>query len=118
MNKLNFAASRLVNPPGVSPEITETQLWAGLQRKVRFPQEFVPAITSCEIISDTEHKVCPYCPPASAWYCTNQSLTRAFTKVSRSVVFRGGVSAREEIELYEGTIVSHDFSFFSCRPWI
>ncbi len=56
MTPPSFAASRLVNPLGVTPVITEAQLWAGLQRKVRFPTEFIPAITSCEVITDTRQQ--------------------------------------------------------------
>jgi hypothetical protein len=56
-HKLNFAASRLVNPPGAAPVLTEAQVLAGLELKVRAPQDFVPAIISCDLISDTGDKV-------------------------------------------------------------
>jgi hypothetical protein len=52
-HKLNFAASRLVNPPGAAPVLTEAQVLAGLELKVRAPQDFVPAIISCDLISAT-----------------------------------------------------------------
>lgn len=102
MNTLSFAASRLVNPPGAEPVLTEAQLWAGLQRKVRVPQEFVPAITSCEVTSDTGSKVRPSFP------ITHRAAlsTPSAGQVVRSVIFRGGVAAREEVELHERTIVS------------
>lgn len=57
MNKLNFAVSRAVNPPGAAPVLTEAQVWKGLELKVRSPHDFVPAIVSCDIISDTGDKV-------------------------------------------------------------
>ncbi|KAF8952771.1 hypothetical protein BDZ97DRAFT_1930328 [Flammula alnicola] len=91
MNKLNFAASRQVNPPGVSPKLTEEQVWKGLQKKVRQPIGFVAPITACEIISDTGNKVV------------------------RSVTFRDGLVMQEEIDLYEGTIAYFDASSTGIR---
>ena len=41
-----------VNPPGAIPVLSQAQLWAGMQRKERFPQEFVPVIASCEVVSE------------------------------------------------------------------
>ncbi len=41
-----------VNPPGVEPVLTQAQLFAGFQRKVRKPWEFVPTISGAEILSD------------------------------------------------------------------
>ncbi|KJA17585.1 hypothetical protein HYPSUDRAFT_46207 [Hypholoma sublateritium FD-334 SS-4] len=103
MSKLSFASSRLVNPPGIEPVITEAQLWAGLQRKVRFPTEFVPAITSCEVISDTGTKVRPSFPSR-----TTHTLTTHRGQVVRSVSILGGAAAREEVELHEYTIAYFD----------
>ncbi|KAF7324062.1 hypothetical protein MKEN_00628600 [Mycena kentingensis (nom. inval.)] len=47
-----FAATRPVNTPGMTPVITEEQLWKGLEYKARNPQAFVPAITSCKVTVD------------------------------------------------------------------
>lgn len=57
MSKPSFAASRSVNPPGASPILTEAQVWKGLSIKVREPQSFVSAISSCEVVSDDGTKV-------------------------------------------------------------
>ncbi|KAF9471947.1 hypothetical protein BDN70DRAFT_516917 [Pholiota conissans] len=59
--------------------------------KLRTPQDFVPAIISCNIISDTGDKVL------------------------RLVGFRDGVTAQEEIEEYQGTIVYFDSSTMGTR---
>ncbi|KAF9479308.1 DUF1857-domain-containing protein [Pholiota conissans] len=91
MSKLNFAVSRLVNPQGASPVLTEAQVWHGLQLKVRSPGEFVPVITSCEILSDEGDKV------------------------SRLVGFRDGVTAREEVEEYQGAIAYFDSQTMGTR---
>lgn len=52
-----FAASRLVNPPGVTPTLSVAQVWAGLDIKARKPQTFVPTITACELVKDEGNKV-------------------------------------------------------------
>jgi hypothetical protein len=52
MVKLYFAHTSPINPPNASPVLTHTQVWAGLQRKIRFAQEFVPIIESCTVLSD------------------------------------------------------------------
>ncbi|KAK3191243.1 hypothetical protein K4F52_002833 [Lecanicillium sp. MT-2017a] len=49
MTILHFEATAPVNPPDASPVLTQAQLWAGLQRKVRHANEFVPPITSCTV---------------------------------------------------------------------
>lgn len=43
-----------INPPSASPVLTVPQIWAGLQRKVRFAQEFVPVIESCTVLEEKE----------------------------------------------------------------
>lgn len=52
MVKLQLAYTARINPSGASPILTEAQVWAGLQRKIRFAQEFVPVIESCTVLSD------------------------------------------------------------------
>lgn len=52
MVTLNYAYSGPINPPDASPILSQAQVWAGLQRKIRNAQEFVPVITSCTVISD------------------------------------------------------------------
>ncbi|KAJ7274881.1 hypothetical protein C8J57DRAFT_1312976 [Mycena rebaudengoi] len=52
MDTYAFAATRVVNPPGVEPIITEEQLWKGLEFKARNPKAFVPMITSSIVTSD------------------------------------------------------------------
>ncbi|CBX91847.1 hypothetical protein LEMA_P045530.1 [Plenodomus lingam JN3] len=41
-----------INPPSAAPVLTQAQLWAGLQRKIRFAQEFVPVIEGCEVLGE------------------------------------------------------------------
>jgi hypothetical protein len=41
-----------VSAKGVSPVLTRSQVWAGLQRKVRHPAEFVQVILSAKVLSE------------------------------------------------------------------
>ncbi|KAF2709324.1 DUF1857-domain-containing protein [Pleomassaria siparia CBS 279.74] len=50
----NYAFSAPINPPNVTPTLTKPQVWAGLERKMRFAHEFVPVITSCEVLEDKD----------------------------------------------------------------
>ncbi|KAH7085100.1 hypothetical protein BKA63DRAFT_559750 [Paraphoma chrysanthemicola] len=52
MVKLYLAYTAPINPPNASPVLTEPQIWAGLQHKIRFAQDFVPIIESCTVLSD------------------------------------------------------------------
>ncbi|RYP03814.1 hypothetical protein DL764_004864 [Monosporascus ibericus] len=52
MVTVNLAYTAPINPAGAEPVLTESQVWAGLQRKVRRAHEFVPVITSCEVLSE------------------------------------------------------------------
>ncbi|TFK37654.1 hypothetical protein BDQ12DRAFT_685061 [Crucibulum laeve] len=83
---INFAASRLVNPPGASPRLTEAQVWKGLEYKARNPQDFVAAISDCNILSD------------------------AGNKILRSISLNSNRDAtmKEEVQLYNGTIAYFD----------
>ncbi|KAF1921792.1 hypothetical protein BDU57DRAFT_553839 [Ampelomyces quisqualis] len=47
MQKLFYAHTSPLPPP-----LTHAHLWAGLQRKMRSPQDFVPAITACTVERD------------------------------------------------------------------
>jgi hypothetical protein len=49
---VNLAHTSKINPPGATPVLTRAQVWAGLQRKIRFAQEFVPIIDGCEVLKD------------------------------------------------------------------
>lgn len=52
MVNFHLAYTAPINPPSATPVLTVPQVWAGLQRKIRFAQEFVSAITSCEVLSE------------------------------------------------------------------
>ena len=54
MVTLHLSYTSRINPSGVSPVLNNNQLWAGLQRKIRFAQEFVPVIESCEVLEDKD----------------------------------------------------------------
>ncbi|KAF7547044.1 hypothetical protein G7Z17_g8004 [Cylindrodendrum hubeiense] len=49
---LNLAYTAPINPSGAAPALTQDQVWAGLKLKAVRPQEFVPAIATCEIVSE------------------------------------------------------------------
>jgi hypothetical protein len=47
-----IAYTALINPPSATPQLTLEHIWSLLQRKVRFPQDFVGmAIESSEVLS-------------------------------------------------------------------
>ncbi len=52
MARINLAYTGPINPPVATPVLTEQQVWKGLERKVRFAQEFVPVIDSCHVIRE------------------------------------------------------------------
>jgi len=43
-----------INKPNDSTVLTIEQVWKGLQRKVRFAQEFVPVIESCKVLEERD----------------------------------------------------------------
>ncbi|KAK4642210.1 hypothetical protein QC761_507110 [Podospora bellae-mahoneyi] len=49
---INIAYTAPINRPGQHPVLTTPQVWAGLVRKVRHAQEFVPVIESCAVASE------------------------------------------------------------------
>lgn len=57
MVTLNIAVSSPINPPGAHPVLTPDQAWAGLARKARRPQDFVPIVDSCKIIQESETSI-------------------------------------------------------------
>ncbi|KAK0702827.1 hypothetical protein B0H67DRAFT_637878 [Lasiosphaeris hirsuta] len=48
----NLGYTAPINPSGASPILTPSQIWAGLQRKVRHAEEFVPLFSTCEVLSE------------------------------------------------------------------
>jgi hypothetical protein len=46
-----------INPTSASPILTRAQVWAGLQRKIRHAEEFVPAIIGCAVLSEKGDEV-------------------------------------------------------------
>ncbi|KAF3038885.1 hypothetical protein E8E11_003119 [Didymella keratinophila] len=54
MPAIHLSYTSKINKPGDSPVLTVPQIWAGLQRKVRYAQEFVPVIESCTVLEERE----------------------------------------------------------------
>ncbi|KAJ4338212.1 hypothetical protein N0V95_008127 [Ascochyta clinopodiicola] len=55
MVHIHLAHTAAINPPSsTSPPLTLPQLWAGLQRKIRHAQEFVPVIASCTVLEERD----------------------------------------------------------------
>lgn len=52
MVKVYSARTLSVNPPGAEFLLKRDLLWKALQRKIRYPTEFVPAMQRCNMISD------------------------------------------------------------------
>lgn len=77
MVTINIAYTAPINPTGAEPKLTQAQIWAGLERKVRRAQEFVPIIVSCDVIAE-------------------EQTEKGFT-VTREVKFKGAASSIREI---------------------
>jgi len=54
MVNIHVAYTAPVNPSGLSPVLTTSHLWQGLQRKVRNAPDFVPAILKCEVLEEND----------------------------------------------------------------
>ncbi|ORX98530.1 hypothetical protein BCR34DRAFT_676960 [Clohesyomyces aquaticus] len=54
MVRIHYAYTSQINPEGASPVLTLPQIWQGLQRKIRFAQEFVPVIEGCEVLKEED----------------------------------------------------------------
>ncbi|KAI1807075.1 DUF1857-domain-containing protein [Daldinia bambusicola] len=52
MVTFNLSYTAPINPSDASPTLTISQVWAGLQRKVRRAQDFVPIIEECNVLSE------------------------------------------------------------------
>ncbi|KNG52320.1 DUF1857-domain-containing protein [Stemphylium lycopersici] len=53
MVNINLSYTSRINPAGATPVLTQPQIWAGLERKIRFAQEFVPVIESCTVLEES-----------------------------------------------------------------
>ncbi|EGP87125.1 uncharacterized protein MYCGRDRAFT_42989 [Zymoseptoria tritici IPO323] len=54
---INCAYTEQINPAGATPVLTRDQVWNGLQRKIRKAQDFVPIITGCDVLEESENEV-------------------------------------------------------------
>ena len=57
MVSFHIAYTAPINLPSASPTLTREQVWAGLERKIRHAEEFVPAITGCTVLSENSDEV-------------------------------------------------------------
>lgn len=53
--KFNIAYTFPINPPSASPVLSHAQVWAGLVKKCRKPQDFVTAISDCEVLEEDDN---------------------------------------------------------------
>ncbi|KAK0665926.1 hypothetical protein QBC41DRAFT_257156 [Cercophora samala] len=53
MVTFNLSYTAPINPPNASPILTQSQIWACIKLKVRHAEQFVPAITNTEILSES-----------------------------------------------------------------
>ncbi|RYC55395.1 hypothetical protein CHU98_g10808 [Xylaria longipes] len=52
MVTFNIAYTAPINKAGTTPSLTQSQIWEGLKMKVRRAQDFVSAITECQVLSE------------------------------------------------------------------
>ncbi|KAK4118945.1 DUF1857-domain-containing protein [Parathielavia appendiculata] len=89
---INLGYTAPVNPPGASPVLTPSQVWTGLQYKVRRPERFVPLITGCTVVSETSSDM--------------KNTDGAAATITRLVIFKpgsgpgNGEPVREVCKLY------------------
>lgn len=57
MVTINLALTVPLNPPGSNPVIAPAQAWSALLRKARRPQDFVPVVSGCTILSETPTRI-------------------------------------------------------------
>jgi hypothetical protein len=57
MVNLTAAYTAPVNPPNTTPVLSRTTVFAGLRKKVRRAQDFVPVIISCDVVSVEDNVV-------------------------------------------------------------
>lgn len=50
--KYNMAFTSPINPPNVYPLLSQSQVWNGLMRKCRRPQDFIDVMSDCNIIQE------------------------------------------------------------------
>ncbi|KAL9095681.1 MAG: hypothetical protein Q9165_002113 [Trypethelium subeluteriae] len=54
MVSVHVAYTQSINPDGASPVVTQAQVWKGLERKIRYAQEFVGAISSTDVLEERD----------------------------------------------------------------
>jgi hypothetical protein len=54
MVNIHLSYTAPINPPDTTPVLNPHQIRAGLQRKIRAAQEFVPVIISCDVLEDKD----------------------------------------------------------------
>lgn len=91
MVTFNFAYTAPINPPGASPILTPSQVWTGLQYKVRRAEKFVPVITACEVLSEE----LPASRPDGLHVITRRATFR------EGAGPKGGGTVKEVCRLYE-----------------
>nr|XP_023873299.1 uncharacterized protein LOC111985883 [Quercus suber]POE84783.1 hypothetical protein CFP56_79001 [Quercus suber] len=57
MVNIYCAYTEKINPPGATPVLTKDQVWTGLQKKIRTPQDFLPMIVGTDVVSESETEV-------------------------------------------------------------
>ena len=53
MVTFNLAYTAPINPPGAEPVLSQAQIWECISRKVIHAEQFVPAITKTEVLSES-----------------------------------------------------------------
>ncbi|KAK5651850.1 hypothetical protein OQA88_11619 [Cercophora sp. LCS_1] len=80
MVSFNLAYTAPINRPSQTP-LTPSQVWAGLKRKVRHAEEFVPLIIDCKVVSSS---------PA-----TSEAEVETIT---REVIFKSGAGPKNKAD--------------------
>lgn len=93
MPKIHIVHTAPINPPGSSIRLTRTQAWAGLARKARHPEDFVPVVAGCEILRDTAVSS----PGADSIRPVSSNLSADDDEIECIVHFRPGVPHATQI---------------------
>ena len=92
MVTINVAYTQAINPAGATPVLTKSQIWKGLQRKVRRAQDFVPVISGCKVLEEYDNVII-----REAYFGTKED--------GETVPGQEGKTVKETCKLFEPTKV-------------
>lgn len=94
----NIAFTQAVNTPDQDIILTPTELWYGIRRGGRHPDDFAEYVASCEVVSGGETE-----------------FQRKLTLANGAVHTAAGEHLIQDVLIAENLHVSHSSPFFNCE---